>query len=132
MISFAGASYTPRGIGPVKASAQWTGAVHHRLCGMCHAPRGKDMESRSPHPSAAYAKTPETLTWRPLTPADAQAAADLLNAIGTVDKIGEYYTAEDIRQELVGPLRRPGAREPRRPRRRRDGRLHQGQCIWRP
>src|SRR5262245_31642108 len=44
-----------------------------------------------------------SVTWRPLTTEDAQASADLLNAIETVDKIGENYTAEDTRQELIDP-----------------------------
>jgi mycothiol synthase len=42
-------------------------------------------------------------TWRPLTRDDAQASADLLNAIETVDRIGEHYTAEDTLTELVDP-----------------------------
>ncbi|MFD0201697.1 MULTISPECIES: GNAT family N-acetyltransferase [Saccharothrix] len=44
-----------------------------------------------------------SLTWRPLTREDAQASADLLNAIEAVDRIGENYTAEDTLQELVDP-----------------------------
>jgi len=44
-----------------------------------------------------------SLTWRPLTPADAQTSADLLNAMETVDKLGEFYLAEDTLQELVDP-----------------------------
>lgn len=44
-----------------------------------------------------------TLTWRPLTREDAQAAADLLNAMETVDRIGEHYIAEDTLTELVDP-----------------------------
>ena len=44
-----------------------------------------------------------SLTWRPLTRGDAKASADLLNAIETVDKIGENYTEEDTLQELVDP-----------------------------
>ncbi|MEV4319154.1 GNAT family N-acetyltransferase [Actinocrispum sp. NPDC049592] len=44
-----------------------------------------------------------SLTWRPLTTGDAQGSADLLNAIETVDKIGENYTAEDTHQELIDP-----------------------------
>lgn len=43
------------------------------------------------------------LTWRPLTREDAQAAADLLNAMESVDGIGEHYTAEDTLQELADP-----------------------------
>ncbi|MFE3176767.1 GNAT family N-acetyltransferase [Amycolatopsis sp. NPDC059090] len=43
------------------------------------------------------------LTWRPLTKADAQSSADLLNAIETADRIGENYTAEDTLQELIDP-----------------------------
>ncbi|MFI5564355.1 GNAT family N-acetyltransferase [Amycolatopsis japonica] len=43
------------------------------------------------------------LTWRPLRPEDAQASADLLNAMESVDQIGENYTAEDTLQELVDP-----------------------------
>ncbi|MEU8415184.1 GNAT family N-acetyltransferase [Amycolatopsis japonica] len=43
------------------------------------------------------------LTWRPLAPQDAEASADLLNAMETVDEIGENYTAEDTLQELVDP-----------------------------
>ncbi|WP_086824173.1 GNAT family N-acetyltransferase [Allokutzneria sp. NRRL B-24872] len=43
------------------------------------------------------------LTWRPLTTADAKASADLLNAIETVDKIGENYVEADTLQELVDP-----------------------------
>ncbi|OXM55787.1 GNAT family N-acetyltransferase [Amycolatopsis thailandensis] len=43
------------------------------------------------------------LTWRPLTREDAQASADLLNAMETVDGIGENYTAEDTLQELLDP-----------------------------
>ncbi|MFS8101697.1 GNAT family N-acetyltransferase [Lentzea alba] len=43
------------------------------------------------------------LTWRPLTSENAQASADLLNAIETVDKIGENYTAEDTLTELTDP-----------------------------
>ncbi|MFE6613007.1 GNAT family N-acetyltransferase [Amycolatopsis sp. NPDC057786] len=43
------------------------------------------------------------LTWRPLTPRDAQASADLLNAMEAVDGIGENYTAEDTLQELIDP-----------------------------
>ncbi|MGW4400128.1 GNAT family N-acetyltransferase [Amycolatopsis nivea] len=43
------------------------------------------------------------LEWRPLTKADAQSSADLLNAIETADRIGEYYTAEDTLQELIDP-----------------------------
>jgi mycothiol synthase len=44
------------------------------------------------------------LTCRPLTSADAQSSADLLNAIETVDKIGENYTAEDTLTELLDPF----------------------------
>jgi mycothiol synthase len=44
-----------------------------------------------------------TVTWRPLTAGDAKAAADLLNAIETVDKIGENFNEEDTYQELVDP-----------------------------
>ena len=44
-----------------------------------------------------------SLTWRPLAPADAQTSADLLNAMETVDKLGEFYLAEDTLQELVDP-----------------------------
>jgi mycothiol synthase len=44
-----------------------------------------------------------SLTWRPLTHTDAKASADLLNAIETVDRIGENYTEEDTLQELVDP-----------------------------
>jgi mycothiol synthase len=44
-----------------------------------------------------------SLTWRPLTREDAKASADLLNAIETVDEIGENYTEEDTLQELVDP-----------------------------
>ncbi|MEV0069278.1 MULTISPECIES: GNAT family N-acetyltransferase [unclassified Amycolatopsis] len=44
-----------------------------------------------------------SLTWQPLTRDDAQAAADLLNAMETVDRIGENYTAQDTLQELVDP-----------------------------
>ncbi|MEU5694544.1 GNAT family N-acetyltransferase [Actinosynnema sp. NPDC020468] len=43
------------------------------------------------------------LAWRPLTVEDAKASADLLNAIETADRIGENYTEEDTRQELVDP-----------------------------
>ncbi|GAB3158234.1 GNAT family N-acetyltransferase [Amycolatopsis stemonae] len=43
------------------------------------------------------------LTWRPLTREDAQASADLLNTVETVDGIGENYTAEDTLQELIDP-----------------------------
>ncbi|WP_244194731.1 GNAT family N-acetyltransferase [Amycolatopsis echigonensis] len=43
------------------------------------------------------------LTWRPLTKADAQSSADLLNAIEVVDRIGENYTADDTLQELIDP-----------------------------
>ncbi|WP_086661035.1 GNAT family N-acetyltransferase [Lentzea kentuckyensis] len=45
----------------------------------------------------------QELTWRPLTAEDAQSSADLLNAIETVDKIGENYTAEDTLTEIVDP-----------------------------
>jgi mycothiol synthase len=44
-----------------------------------------------------------SLTWRPLTSADAQTSADLLNAIEVVDQIGENYTAEDTLTELIDP-----------------------------
>ncbi|MGW4489805.1 GNAT family N-acetyltransferase [Amycolatopsis sp. NPDC004368] len=44
-----------------------------------------------------------SLTWRPRTREDAQASADLLNAMDTVDGIGELYTAEDTLQELMDP-----------------------------
>ena len=44
-----------------------------------------------------------SLTWRPLTREDAKASADLLNAIETVDKIGENYGEEDTLQELIDP-----------------------------
>ncbi|MFI5612028.1 GNAT family N-acetyltransferase [Amycolatopsis sp. NPDC051903] len=43
------------------------------------------------------------LTWRPLTREDAQASADLLNAMETVDGLGENYTAQDTLQELIDP-----------------------------
>ena len=43
------------------------------------------------------------LSWRPLTSADAQTSADLLNAIEAVDQIGEHYTAEDTLTELIDP-----------------------------
>ncbi|SDM56909.1 GNAT family N-acetyltransferase [Allokutzneria albata] len=43
------------------------------------------------------------LTWRPLTVEDAKVSADLLNAIETVDRIGENYREEDTLQELVDP-----------------------------
>ncbi|MDU0287592.1 GNAT family N-acetyltransferase [Saccharothrix longispora] len=46
---------------------------------------------------------PTPLTWRPLTPEDARASADLLNAIEAVDRIGEHYTEQDTLQELVDP-----------------------------
>ncbi len=42
--------------------------------------------------------------WRPLTKADAQSSADLLNAIETADRIGENYTADDTLQELIDPF----------------------------
>ncbi|WIX97871.1 GNAT family N-acetyltransferase [Amycolatopsis mongoliensis] len=42
-------------------------------------------------------------TWRPLTRDDAPTSADLLNAMETVDRIGENYTAEDTLTELVDP-----------------------------
>jgi mycothiol synthase len=44
-----------------------------------------------------------TVTWRPLTTRDANAAADLLNAMETVDKIGENFNEEDTLQELTDP-----------------------------
>ena len=44
------------------------------------------------------------LVWRPLTKADAQSSADLLNAIETADRIGENYTAADTLQELNDPF----------------------------
>ncbi|MFC0029729.1 GNAT family N-acetyltransferase [Micromonospora chaiyaphumensis] len=44
-----------------------------------------------------------SLTWRPLTSEDARAGADLLNAMETVDKIGEKYDEEDTLQELIDP-----------------------------
>ncbi|GAA1978975.1 GNAT family N-acetyltransferase [Catenulispora subtropica] len=44
-----------------------------------------------------------SLTWRPLTVEDAQAAADLLNAMEAVDRIGQLYTAQDTLQELIDP-----------------------------
>jgi ribosomal protein S18 acetylase RimI-like enzyme len=44
-----------------------------------------------------------SLTWRPLTSEDAKASADLLNAMETVDKIGENYDEEDTLQELIDP-----------------------------
>ena len=44
------------------------------------------------------------LTWRPLTTADAQSSAELLNAIETVDRIGENYVAADTLQELIDPF----------------------------
>jgi mycothiol synthase len=48
-------------------------------------------------------KESSSLTWRTLTREDAKGAADLLNAMEDVDKIGEYYTAEDTLQELIDP-----------------------------
>ncbi len=42
-----------------------------------------------------------SLTWRPLTCEDARASADLLNAMETVDKIGENYDEQDTLQELI-------------------------------
>ncbi|KZB80433.1 GNAT family N-acetyltransferase [Amycolatopsis regifaucium] len=44
-----------------------------------------------------------SLSWRPLSHEDAKASADLLNAIETVDRIGENYTEEDTLQELADP-----------------------------
>ncbi|SNY48121.1 GNAT family N-acetyltransferase [Paractinoplanes atraurantiacus] len=44
-----------------------------------------------------------TLTWRPLSREDAKASADLLNAMESVDKIGEYYDEQDTLQELIDP-----------------------------
>jgi GNAT superfamily N-acetyltransferase len=44
-----------------------------------------------------------SLAWRPLTVEDAKASADLLNAIETVDKIGENYAEEATLQELIDP-----------------------------
>ena len=44
-----------------------------------------------------------SFTWRPLTREDAKASADLLNAIETVDRIGENYGEEDTLQELIDP-----------------------------
>ncbi len=44
-----------------------------------------------------------SLRWRPLAVEDAKAAADLLNAMETVDRIGDYYSEEDTLQELVDP-----------------------------
>lgn len=43
------------------------------------------------------------VTWRPLITGDAKAAADLLNAMETVDKIGENFDEEDALQELTDP-----------------------------
>jgi mycothiol synthase len=43
------------------------------------------------------------LTWRPLTQDDAEASADLLNAMETADRIGENYTAADTLTELIDP-----------------------------
>ena len=48
-------------------------------------------------------KESSSLTWRPHIVEDAKAVADLLNAMEDVDKIGEYYVAEDTLQELIDP-----------------------------
>ncbi len=48
-------------------------------------------------------KESSSLSWRPLSCEDARAAADLLNAMETVDKIGENYDEQDTLQELVDP-----------------------------
>ncbi|HWO64289.1 MAG TPA: GNAT family N-acetyltransferase [Umezawaea sp.] len=45
----------------------------------------------------------DPLAWRPLTREDAKASADLLNAVETVDRIGENYGEEDTLQELIDP-----------------------------
>jgi len=45
----------------------------------------------------------DPLTWRPLTSEDAKVSADLLNAVETVDRIGENYGEEDTLQELIDP-----------------------------
>ena len=56
-----------------------------------------------PLPSDPVRDEPRSLTWRPLSVDDAQAAADLLNAQEAVDGIGENYTAADTLQELLDP-----------------------------
>ncbi|MFI5931924.1 GNAT family N-acetyltransferase [Actinoplanes sp. NPDC051494] len=43
------------------------------------------------------------LTWRPLSRGDAKVSADLLNAMESVDKVGEYYDEQDTLQELIDP-----------------------------
>ena len=43
------------------------------------------------------------LTWRPLTLADAPALARLYAAAEEIDRTGEHYSAEDLRDELAGP-----------------------------
>jgi mycothiol synthase len=42
-------------------------------------------------------------TWRPLTTGDAKAAAELLNAMEIVDKVGENYDEEDVLLEFADP-----------------------------
>ncbi|XVU23826.1 GNAT family N-acetyltransferase [Actinoplanes sp. CA-054009] len=44
-----------------------------------------------------------TLTWRPLTSGDAKTSADLLNAMESVDQVGEFYDEQDTLQELIDP-----------------------------
>ncbi|QNP66741.1 hypothetical protein [Streptomyces genisteinicus] len=44
------------------------------------------------------------LVRRPITPADAPALAELLNAIEVVDVFGEYYSTEDAADQINAPL----------------------------
>ncbi|MET8851794.1 GNAT family N-acetyltransferase [Amycolatopsis sp. NPDC004625] len=43
------------------------------------------------------------LTWRPLTLADVEALARLYSAAEEVDRTGEHFSPEDLREELEGP-----------------------------
>jgi GNAT superfamily N-acetyltransferase len=52
--------------------------------------------------------TETDITWRPLTAADAPAAAELCAAAETVDDEGGFYRTEEITQELDSPAVEPG------------------------
>jgi mycothiol synthase len=57
-----------------------------------------------PHTFAGMTVESQSLTWRPLAVSDAEAMADLLNAIDAEDHVWGQYTVEDAAEELDSPV----------------------------
>ena len=92
----------------IEAAREGEDAAFVHLMGWTGQLRGarrlrREAGPRLHEPPAGLVSATGDLTWRPLTPDDAEAWADLMAAIEQADGFGEHYTPDDLADELGTP-----------------------------